>query len=288
MSFETWNKIQDAQEETYDILIDKTLKNSEFFLKINLKKQTDAKAYIEKLIYNQREYFEIYKPVYDAIKFKTKHRGIKYGAKFITAKQYKERDKYQDLIAAYYPRSYYEPLWNMIDITCDKPTKDQILYCQMEYRLKWVDYLEKYLLKEFPTNKFSDLEKAFDSVNFEAIEDNIKSHFSSIPYDFYHSSNLSEGFFGSNLYSYLKGIKIKNNPEVHSAFGRADNIIERTDYVYCFEHKFDKTGEEALNQIFEKKYLDPYKVSGKQLIAIGINFSSKLRNIESFKFRTLS
>ncbi len=288
MSYQTWNRIQDAQLETYNILVEKTFRTSESYFIRNLEKQTDRKLFIENLINVQKECFERYKGVYEMVKFNKTYRGIKFGAKFITASQFKKNNQFQDLLSAYYPRSYYNTLSGITDLSCETPTKDQILYCQIEYRIKWVNFLEEYLKMTFKKTNTSRLEEALDNIDLEGIENTIKTHFASIPYDYFTDSKLSEGFFGSNLYSYLNGRDIKSNPEVHSAHGRADKIIERPTCIYCFEYKFNKSADEALVQILKKKYLDPYRKHGKKLIAIGINFSAELKNIESFAFEVMS
>jgi hypothetical protein len=46
------------------------------------------------------------------------------------------------------------------------------------------------------------------------------------------------------------------------------------------EFKFDESAEDALRQIKEKHYALPFEVDGRKIIRIGVNFSSKLRNIE--------
>lgn len=74
--------------------------------------------------------------------------------------------------------------------------------------------------------------------------------------------------------------------EVHSAAGRSDCIVENEKYVYIFEFKQDKTAEEALNQIEEKNYALPYVSSGKRIVKIGADFSTKIGSLDSWKIHT--
>ena len=67
--------------------------------------------------------------------------------------------------------------------------------------------------------------------------------------------------------------------EVHSAKGRADCILETADYVYVFEFKRDVSAERALAQIDEQDYAKPYVADKRKVFKIGVNFSSKERNI---------
>lgn len=46
------------------------------------------------------------------------------------------------------------------------------------------------------------------------------------------------------------------------------------------EFKFEGTAEEALRQIDEKHYAQPFEADGRPLFRIGVNFSARTRNIE--------
>jgi hypothetical protein len=46
------------------------------------------------------------------------------------------------------------------------------------------------------------------------------------------------------------------------------------------EFKLNGTAEEALAQINEKNYAVPFAASNCKLVKVGVNFSSKTRNIE--------
>ncbi|MBQ3671810.1 MAG: PD-(D/E)XK nuclease domain-containing protein, partial [Treponema sp.] len=71
--------------------------------------------------------------------------------------------------------------------------------------------------------------------------------------------------------------------EVHSAKGRADCILETADYVYIFEFKRDAQAGEALRQIDEQGYAKPYSSDRRKIFKIGVNFSTKERNIAEWK-----
>mgnify|MGYP002984142474 FL=1 len=51
------------------------------------------------------------------------------------------------------------------------------------------------------------------------------------------------------------------------------------------EFKFDGTADEALKQIEEKGYAVPFRKDPRQLIVIGVNLSSKTRNIDGWKVK---
>ena len=68
--------------------------------------------------------------------------------------------------------------------------------------------------------------------------------------------------------------------ESHTNKGRMDMTVKTKDYIYIFEFKFNKSAEEALAQINEKGYADPFKSDGRQIVKVGVNFSTACRNID--------
>ena len=63
--------------------------------------------------------------------------------------------------------------------------------------------------------------------------------------------------------------------EQHTAKGRIDITMETADTIYVMELKFNKSAEEALTQIEAKHYAEAFKMSGKKVVKIGLNFSVK-------------
>ena len=71
--------------------------------------------------------------------------------------------------------------------------------------------------------------------------------------------------------------------EQESAIVRSDSERHMPDTIYVMELKFDKTAEEALQQIDDKGYLIPYSADGKRLVKVGINYDSQKRTIGDWK-----
>jgi hypothetical protein len=76
----------------------------------------------------------------------------------------------------------------------------------------------------------------------------------------------------------LMGFYVK--AEYHTSGGRIDIVLQTDDYTYVMEFKIDGTAEEALAQINDKNYALPFAVDNRKLIKVGVNFSSKTRNID--------
>ena len=68
--------------------------------------------------------------------------------------------------------------------------------------------------------------------------------------------------------------------ESHTNKGRMDMTVKTKDYIYIFEFKFNKSAEEALAQIDEKGYAEPFLSDGRQIVKVGVNFSTACRNID--------
>ena len=84
----------------------------------------------------------------------------------------------------------------------------------------------------------------------------------------------------------LMGFYVK--AEYHTSEGRVDLVLQTDKYTYVMEFKFDSTAEEALRQINEKHYARPFEAdTTRTLYKIGINFSSKTRNIEKWLVETV-
>lgn len=80
---------------------------------------------------------------------------------------------------------------------------------------------------------------------------------------------------------------LQTDAEVRTSDGRVNILVRTDDYVYIMELKYDGTAEEALAQIEEKRYDLPWAADRRQVIAIGMNYSRKLRRIESWLSKRL-
>ena len=63
--------------------------------------------------------------------------------------------------------------------------------------------------------------------------------------------------------------------EPHTAKGRLDVMMETRETIYVMEMKFDKSADEALQQINDRKYADSFAHRGKPVVKVGLNFLQK-------------
>ncbi len=120
----------------------------------------------------------------------------------------------------------------------------------------------------------------------EAIEI-MKSIFSEIPYTLMREDMINEFYFHMMFYLIISASGVGITSEILTAKGRIDALIETRDRYYIIEFKCNQSSDMAIQQIKEKKYYEPYKNRGKEIILIGINFSTKDRNISDYKVEVL-
>ncbi len=155
--------------------------------------------------------------------------------------------------------------------------------------------LNQYLLEAFRGKeneevipKVLQLRNALNNNDIATAIEIINIIFSTLPYDLWQREN--ERFYHALIHLTFTILGVYVQSEIHTARGRCDAIVHTQKYSYAFEFKLDKTAQEALDQIFEKGYLTPFKessASSKTLIAVGINFSTERKAVESWLSKTL-
>ena len=119
-----------------------------------------------------------------------------------------------------------------------------------------------------------------ESGQAEAFIERLKVFFANTPYDLIKDS---ENHYQDVLFILCNLCGLYTKAEYHTSDGRVDMIIETPDYVYIFEFKYNGSAEEAMAQIKEKNYAQPFMSSGKKIALIGANFSGETRNIDEKK-----
>jgi hypothetical protein len=71
--------------------------------------------------------------------------------------------------------------------------------------------------------------------------------------------------------------------QVHQAVGMPDIVVKTRKYIYIIEVKLDAAPEVALEQIETKQYAVPYAMDGREIIKLGVNFSSETRTIDAWE-----
>lgn len=168
---------------------------------------------------------------------------------------------------------------------CDPMTGDMLLdYPNNEVR----ESMYQFLIDDVAKNQhrthtgrtIKDLNKAFLEKDLSQVRVILNSLLEDLPDEVF--KNKSEGLYHGLIHLIFSYLGMFVNSEVHSSRGRADAVVQTLTDVYIFEFKFNKTAQEALKQIQEKKYANKYKASGKPITAIGVNFSTEMRGINEW------
>lgn len=110
----------------------------------------------------------------------------------------------------------------------------------------------------------------------EAFMSRLQSIFAAVPYDMHMDCerNVHNALL---MLMMLLGMDVQT--EYRTSNGRIDLFIRTERFYYIMELKFDKSAQEALDQINDRNYALPFAADGKEIIKIGINFSSQSRTL---------
>ena len=89
------------------------------------------------------------------------------------------------------------------------------------------------------------------------------------------------------MYVIFKMMGLYVRSEYHTSNGRIDIVLYTDNYIYIIELKRDSSPETALRQIEEKGYANPFQASGKEIVELGINFSSQTRTIDGWQVKEI-
>ncbi|MCQ2307981.1 MAG: ATP-binding protein [Bacteroidales bacterium] len=126
------------------------------------------------------------------------------------------------------------------------------------------------------------INKMLKQHRLDDLHDTLVGFFASIPYNANYQERAwsYESHYHYTLYIIFRLLSCYTVlTEKQNSRGRADIIVETADYVYIFEFKLDGTAAEALKQIEDKGYAEPYAADKRKLFKIGVSFSSEKKNI---------
>ena len=154
----------------------------------------------------------------------------------------------------------------------------------LEVRTGFADCLYQHVTKSKPSapnrSVFLDAYYDFrDSDDLDAFMEAIRTFFASVPY---HLDNANEHHYHAMLYTLLTAFGADISAEETSAKGRADLVLRMPTTIYVIEIKYDGTAQEALEQIVKKGYAEKYRMDGRRIVKVGVNFSKEERNIKDW------
>ncbi|MCB9036814.1 MAG: AAA family ATPase [Lewinellaceae bacterium] len=141
------------------------------------------------------------------------------------------------------------------------------------------DTMQQHLLAAFRETSKTDslpllinIKAALEKGEMERLIELIDILFSTIPYQIFQQKQ--EAFFHAVLHLSFSAIGLLVQSEVSTAKGRVDTVVHTQRRIYVMEFKLDASAESALKQIREKRYGSPFLNQGKEVIALGVSFSS--------------
>ena len=99
----------------------------------------------------------------------------------------------------------------------------------------------------------------------------------------YEQGKPPEAYFRNLLFIIFRLVGFYCEVEHPLAGGRSDMVIKTDKYIYLLELKTDQTAAAALAQIEEKGYAAPYATDARTLFKIGLNFSTKAKQIDEWQ-----
>lgn len=168
--------------------------------------------------------------------------------------------------------------------TIPHPTRKRyrLAYPNKEVRDSFLNYLfREYTQKDFTTNTtlIDRLAAALESNDIPTFFSDLKSIIASIPYNI--TLPDQEAYYHTIIYLILKLIGIDIQSEVQTNLGRIDAVIQTGTHNYIMEFKMG-TAEEALQQIKDKQYHQPFQTSPNPTTLIGAGFNPQIRNIDTY------
>ncbi|MDE7412695.1 MAG: ATP-binding protein [Muribaculaceae bacterium] len=115
--------------------------------------------------------------------------------------------------------------------------------------------------------------------NIEDFIKRLKSFFAGITYEMHLDDERS---VQNAMFILFSLIGLRTDVEYRTSDGRIDILIRTKNYIYILELKFDSSAEEAIAQIRKKEYRLPWTMDKRQVVEIGINYSSETRRIEDW------
>ena len=143
-----------------------------------------------------------------------------------------------------------------------------------------------------PNSWANKLKKALHHGKPEDFHNLLDDFLASIPYSVRESNSEKshERQFQYTVYLIMRLIGSCRNTVYHekaTSKGRADCVIETPRYVYIFEYKLDRPAAEAMAQISDHGYAEPYAHDSRAVYAIACSFSSETGTISDWMVKQL-
>lgn len=121
----------------------------------------------------------------------------------------------------------------------------------------------------------------FESNAIAEVISGINAIFAAIPYNLFIADQ--ERYYHSVLFIIFQLLSVNTQVEVQVAGGRSDMVVQTKSHTYVLEFKLNENAVAALSQIHSKGYATPYLHQGREVVAVGINFSGAEKRVDDWK-----
>lgn len=130
------------------------------------------------------------------------------------------------------------------------------------------------------------IRNAFRANDLERVIQILQEVFKKLP--FFLHERYPEKFFHAAIHLLFSYLGIRIHSEVCTSDGRIDSLVETDTHIYILEYKLNRSAKVALEQIKQKRYYQAYWNVGKPVVGVGVNFSSKSKNIQGWVAEVLA
>ncbi len=157
----------------------------------------------------------------------------------------------------------------------------------LEVRQSFYQFLMTYLGQRERDSKTTmhELSKAFRENDLNKMYYIIQDVLNALPYEVYNAPN--EALYHGLIHILFKYMGLDIESEVHTKYGRLDAVVQTDTHIFIFEFKYNKSSKAAMLQLKQRDYAAKFRGSGKKIVGIGLNFSSKKRSIDKWVLQEL-
>jgi hypothetical protein len=137
-------------------------------------------------------------------------------------------------------------------------------------------------------NVATDISYTLSQGDYDTALNIIRSFLAGIPVMQGEESSLKdmrarETYYHKQLFIIFRMLHDSAWAEVQQAVGRPDIVVRTRKYIYIIEVKLDSTPQVALEQIEAKQYAVPFATDGREIVKLGVNFSTEARTIDAWE-----
>jgi len=118
--------------------------------------------------------------------------------------------------------------------------------------------------------------RALDAGDVRAMLETLRIFFAGIPNDI---TIANEKYYQTIFFSVFRLLGAVVEAETRTNIGRIDAVVKTKTDIFVFEFKLAGTAQQAMRQIREKRYFEPYLTDGRRITLVGVAFSKKTRNL---------